>query len=177
MKQLLRGMAFCHAKGVMHRDLKPQNILIQHPNGRKGGAVVKIADFGLARPTNLKVDEYSNCVVTLWYRSPDVLCGNCHYSVDIDVWSIGCIFAELGIGAPLLRGKSNTNQTQKTFAVLGHPFRRGYKRIVDLPYYADIDAKISIPPNHNGFPFTSLVPNFVGVPGAYELLKQFLRTL
>jgi cyclin-dependent kinase 5 len=87
MQQLLRGLAFCHAHNVLHRDLKPQNLLI-NKNGE-----LKLADFGLARAFGIPVKCYSAEVVTLWYRPPDVLFGAKIYNTSIDIWSAGCIFA------------------------------------------------------------------------------------
>jgi serine/threonine protein kinase len=87
MQQLLLGIAYCHENHVLHRDLKPQNLLIN----KKGE--LKLADFGLARAFGIPVNTFSNEVVTLWYRSPDVLLGSRNYSTSIDIWSAGCILA------------------------------------------------------------------------------------
>ncbi|CAM9204500.1 unnamed protein product [Bubo scandiacus] len=100
MYQLLKGLAFCHSRNVLHRDLKPQNLLINR-NGE-----LKLADFGLARAFGIPVRCYSAEVVTLWYRPPDVLFGAKLYSTSIDMWSAGCIFAELAnAGRPLFPGE------------------------------------------------------------------------
>ncbi|NXF56031.1 CDK5 kinase, partial [Oceanites oceanicus] len=93
MYQLLKGLAFCHSRNVLHRDLKPQNLLINR-NGE-----LKLADFGLARAFGIPVRCYSAEVVTLWYRPPDVLFGAKLYSTSIDMWSAGCIFAGGATGA------------------------------------------------------------------------------
>ena len=85
--QLLTGVAYCHHHRVLHRDLKPQNLLIN----REGE--LKLADFGLARAFGIPVRSYTHEVVTLWYRAPDVLLGSRKYSTPVDIWSIGCFFA------------------------------------------------------------------------------------
>lgn len=85
--QLLQGVAYIHQYKILHRDMKPQNLLISNEG------VLKIADFGLARGYGLPVRNYTHEVVTLWYRPPDVLLGSKDYSTSIDMWSVGCIFA------------------------------------------------------------------------------------
>jgi serine/threonine protein kinase len=115
MFQLLKGTAFCHENRVLHRDLKPQNLLIN----RRGD--LKLADFGLARAFGIPVNTFSNEVVTLWYRAPDVLLGSRTYSTSIDVWSAGCIMAEMISGVPLFRGRDNNDQLNQILRVLGTP--------------------------------------------------------
>ena len=115
MNQLLRGIAFCHSNRILHRDLKPENLLIN----RQGK--LKIADFGLARASGIPVNDYSNEVVTLWYRPPDVLLGNRTYGTSIDIWPAGCIMAEMLLGRPLFPGRTEVEQVQQIFRVLGTP--------------------------------------------------------
>lgn len=115
MYQLLKGIAFCHDHRVLHRDLKPQNLLIN----KKGE--LKLADFGLARAFGIPVRSYSNEVVTLWYRAPDVLMGSRQYSTSIDLWSAGCIMAEMAYGRPLFCGSSVKDQLIRIFKYLGTP--------------------------------------------------------
>eukprot|EP00163_Fabomonas_tropica_P031802 TRINITY_DN769_c0_g1_i3.p1 TRINITY_DN769_c0_g1~~TRINITY_DN769_c0_g1_i3.p1 ORF type:complete len:209 (-),score=54.86 TRINITY_DN769_c0_g1_i3:127-753(-) len=127
--QLLRGIAFCHAHRVLHRDLKPQNLLIS-----KEGEL-KLADFGLARAFGIPVRAYTHEVVTLWYRAPDVLMGSRRYSTPVDVWSIGCIFAEMATGRPLFPGQSEGDQLLRIFHLLGTPTPQSWPGITDLPDY------------------------------------------
>ncbi|XP_014601444.1 PREDICTED: cyclin-dependent kinase 2-like isoform X2 [Polistes canadensis] len=87
--QLLKGISFCHLNRILHRDLKPQNLLID----REG--YIKLADFGLARTFLIPVRTYTHEVVTLWYRAPEILLGTKLYSSAVDIWSLGCIFAEM----------------------------------------------------------------------------------
>ena len=135
--QLLRGVAYCHHHRVLHRDLKPQNLLIN----REGE--LKLADFGLARAFGIPVRSYTHEVVTLWYRAPDVLLGSRKYSTPVDIWSIGCIFAEMCNGRPLFPGNSDTNQLDRIFQKLGVPDEVDYPGIADLPDWPKVKSKLS----------------------------------
>ena len=129
MHQLLQGIAFCHENRVLHRDLKPQNLLINN----KGQ--LKLADFGLARAFGIPVNTFSNEVVTLWYRAPDVLLGSRTYNTSIDIWSAGCIMAEMYTGRPLFPGTTNEDQLQKIFRIMGTPSERSWPGISQFPEY------------------------------------------
>jgi cyclin-dependent kinase 5 len=130
MYQLLRGLEFCHSHNVLHRDLKPQNLLI-NKNGE-----LKLADFGLARAFGIPVRCYSAEVVTLWYRPPDVLFGAKLYSTSIDMWSAGCIFAELAnAGRPLFPGNDVDDQLKRIFKLLGTPTEDTWPGVTQLPEF------------------------------------------
>ncbi|KAL7746219.1 Cyclin-dependent kinase catalytic subunit [Sorochytrium milnesiophthora] len=113
--QLLSGIDYCHRRRIIHRDLKPQNLLVDN----KG--FLKIADFGLARAFGVPMRNYTHEVVTLWYRAPEVLLGTRVYGCPIDIWSIGCIFAEMANRAPLFPGDSEIDQLFRIFRILGTP--------------------------------------------------------
>lgn len=128
--QLLQGVAYCHSHRVLHRDLKPPNLLIN----REGQ--LKLADFGLARAFGIPVRSYTHEVVTLWYRAPDVLMGSRKYSTPVDIWSIGCIFAEMANGRPLITGTSESDQLDRIFRTFGTPSENDYPEMVKLPEYS-----------------------------------------
>jgi negative regulator of the PHO system len=127
MFQLLRGVAFCHERHVLHRDLKPQNLLIN----RRGE--LKLADFGLARAFGIPVNTFSNEVVTLWYRAPDVLLGSRAYDTSIDIWSAGCIMAEMFSGRPMFPGTTNEDQILRIFRIMGTPSEDIWPGVTQLP--------------------------------------------
>ncbi|KAI8639745.1 serine/threonine-protein kinase pef1 [Parasitella parasitica] len=129
MSQLLQGIAYCHKNRVLHRDLKPQNLLINKYDE------LKLGDFGLARAYGIPVNTFSNEVVTLWYRAPDVLLGSRMYSTSIDIWAAGCIMAEMYTGRPLFPGNSNEHQLQEIFRKMGTPTEQTWPGLTQFPEY------------------------------------------
>ncbi|XP_073295435.1 protein IMPAIRED IN BABA-INDUCED STERILITY 1-like isoform X2 [Primulina huaijiensis] len=116
MKQLLLGLEHCHSQGVMHRDIKGANLLVDN-NG-----ILKVGDFGLANYcTYGKRQPLTSRVVTLWYRPPELLLGSTIYGTSVDLWSVGCLFAELLIGKPILQGRTEVEQLHKIFKLCGSP--------------------------------------------------------
>lgn len=125
--QILEGINYIHCQKFMHRDIKAANLLLDH----KG--VLKIADFGLARnyygaPPNLKypggagVDaKYTSVVVTRWYRAPELVLGDKHYTTAVDMWGVGCVFGELFEKKPILQGQTDIDQGHVIFKLLGTP--------------------------------------------------------
>ncbi|EEF43392.1 cyclin-dependent kinase E-1 [Ricinus communis] len=141
--QLLNGLNYLHSNWIIHRDLKPSNILVMGEGDEHG--VVKIADFGLARiyQAPLKPLSDNGVVVTIWYRAPELLLGAKHYTSAVDMWAVGCIFAELLTLKPLFQGaeaKSMPNpfqldQLDKIFKVLGHPTLEKWPTLANLPHW------------------------------------------
>uniref|UniRef100_A0A7E4UM17 cyclin-dependent kinase n=1 Tax=Panagrellus redivivus TaxID=6233 RepID=A0A7E4UM17_PANRE len=129
MQQLLNGLAYCHSHRVVHRDLKPQNLLVTNDG------VIKLADFGLARAFSIPSRCYTHEVVTMWYRAPEVLLGTKMYSTGIDMWSLGCIFAECVKSDPLFDGDCEIDQLYKIFQLLGTPDDTTWPNVSKLPDY------------------------------------------
>lgn len=125
--QMLRGTAYMHANWVLHRDLKTSNLLLN----QRG--VVKICDFGMATRYGDPPGRMSPGVTTLWYRAPEVLLGTSSYSTAVDMWSVGCIFAELVLGEALFSGKGEVDQIQRVFDVLGKPTEANWPGLGELP--------------------------------------------
>jgi serine/threonine protein kinase len=116
MYQILKATDFLHSHKILHRDLKPQNILINEKN-----LLTKIADFGLSRVYSIPIRAYTREVLTLWYRAPELMLGLNQYSLGLDMWSVGCILAELFLRKPLFQGDSEIDQLFKIFNVFGTP--------------------------------------------------------
>lgn len=124
MHQLLSGLQHCHERGILHRDIKGSNLLID-----KNG-MLKIADFGLANfysPNQKRV--LTSRVVTLWYRAPELLLGSTNYGVGIDLWSAGCLLAEMLAGRPIMPGRTEVEQLHKIFKLCGTPSEDYWKKL------------------------------------------------
>ncbi|KAF8705543.1 protein kinase superfamily, partial [Rhizoctonia solani] len=129
MAMTLRGLEYCHRNWVLHRDLKPNNLLIA------ADGQLKIADFGLARDFTDPAQKMTCQVITRWYRPPELLYGARYYSTGVDMWSVGCIFAELMLRTPYLPGESDMDQLKTIFRALGTPTEEDWPGHTALPDY------------------------------------------
>jgi len=163
-RQLLVGIEFCHAHRVIHRDLKPQNLLID------GGVRLKLADFGLARAFTLPMPQYTHEVVTVWYRPLEILLGSKLYSLPVDIWGVGCILAEMATGGPLFAGDSEIDTAFKIFQKLGTPTEAMWPGIAELPDFKPTFPKWS----PKGWANIRNTLAQVGAMGV-DLLEQLMR--
>lgn len=129
-RQLLEGIIHCHNRRIIHRDLKPQNLLIDHSK-----EILKIADFGLARAFSVPIRTLTHEIETLWYRAPEVLLGQKEYSLGVDIWAIGCIFAEFHERRPIFVGDSEIDQIFKIFQFHGTPTEKVWPGIQSIPEF------------------------------------------
>jgi len=138
MLQLLSAVAHCHSNWILHRDLKTSNLLM---NNR---GTIKVADFGLARRYGdpVGVGGLTQLVVTLWYRAPEILLGATEYSTAVDMWSVGCIFAELVLNEPLFPAKGEIEMINRIFQLLGPPSKTTWPDYSSLP----LAKSINLPP-------------------------------
>lgn len=127
MLQLCSAVEYLHSNWVIHRDLKTSNLLLNN-HGE-----IKVADFGMARYTANPPPKLTQLVVTLWYRAPELLLGAEEYGFEIDVWSVGCIFAELVTREPVFQGKNEVSQLSEIFSLLGTPSAKTWPGFKSLP--------------------------------------------
>ncbi|KAJ2845655.1 hypothetical protein IWW36_004691 [Coemansia brasiliensis] len=125
--QLCSAVEHLHDNWIVHRDLKTTNLLMASGGG------LRVADFGLARKYSSPLGHMTGLVVTLWYRAPELLLGEKEYSTAVDMWSVGCIFAELFVGQPLLQGRGEIDQINRIFAACGAPNETSWPGFSRLP--------------------------------------------
>jgi len=135
----MQGLEYLHNSWILHRDLKPNNLLIN------SDGVLKIGDFGLAKFYGSPNRIYTHQVVTRWYRSPELLFGARMYSTGVDMWAIGCIIAELLLRVPFLPGESDLDQLTRIFHTLGTPTEQTWPGVTSLQDYIQFKVFPGIP--------------------------------
>jgi len=165
--QILRGMKYVHSAQVIHRDLKPRNLLVN------ANCDLKICDFGLAR-VSFSAKEFQACpmteyVCTRWYRAPEVLCSWIDYAKSIDIWSIGCIFAEMLGRKPFFPGHNTQHQLQLIISFLGTPRPEELRKIPNDKCRKFIESL----PNSSGKPFETVFPE--APPTSIDFLHRTLQ--
>lgn len=165
--QLLRGLTYIHDRKILHRDLKPQNLLINEIGE------LKLADFGLARAKSVPSHTYSHEVVTLWYRPPDVLLGSKDYTTSLDIWGAGCIFVEMITGIALFPGMRDTiDQLNKIWKISGTATEETWPGVTRLPEY-NTDLFVCYPPRRLGV----VAPKLLSIPGAESLATEMVQCI
>ncbi|CAD8048442.1 unnamed protein product [Paramecium primaurelia] len=166
INQMLQALNYCHQNRVIHRDLKPQNILVDIKQQN-----TQIADFGLARAFGLPLKTYTHEVITLWYRAPEILLGQRQYSTPVDIWSLGCIFAEMAQKRPLFCGDSEIDQLFKIFKIMGTPKESTWPGVSTLPDFKSTFPRWPTPTN----PATALGKDITNLcPLGLDLLSKMI---
>jgi len=161
--QMLSGLGYLHRRGILHRDMKGSNILLT------GDGELKLADFGLARFYHKhKRGDYTNRVITLWYRSPELLMGETCYGPEVDTWSAGCIALEIFTTKPVFQGSDEINQLEVIYQVMGTPDETTWPGITELPWYELVRPRATLPTK-----FRTSFSKWLS-PGALDLVERLL---
>lgn len=139
MNMICRGVWFCHANFILHRDIKPNNLLIA------ADGEIKLADFGLARSFADPYMPMTHQVITRWYRPPELFYKARFYSGAVDIWSVGCVFAELVLRMPFMAGMSDIDQVEKISQAIGSPTEDNWPGVVELEAYIPPEDGKAIP--------------------------------
>ncbi|CRG93209.1 cdc2-related protein kinase 1, putative [Plasmodium gallinaceum] len=178
LKQLLSGINYLHTNWVMHRDLKPTNLLYSNRG------ILKICDFGMSRKFgHITIHNLTKNVVTLWYRAPELLLGEKCYTNKIDIWSVGCIFAEMILKKPLFIGDNEYEQIMKILSLLGLPDKESYPEFYEYTFISknkDLFRKKKIKMNVNNIRsyFPNVANQFSGLylsDSGVDLLQKLLH--
>lgn len=173
IRHLLTSLEYCHRNNIIHRDIKCANLLIS------GNGVVKLADFGLARTFNIHDKMFTNRVITLWYRPPELLLGGQCYNTPVDIWSVGCILGELILQHPLFCSDNEAGVLKSIGETLGAPSKGVLTKFKKLPLWNDKDCNpllqiMSSAKESKLKQFTSRVEEKVGKQGL-NLLMMLLQ--
>ncbi|XP_071130124.1 cyclin-dependent kinase-like 4 isoform X14 [Mytilus edulis] len=161
--QVLKGVEFCHVHNIIHRDVKPENILVS-----KSG-VVKLCDFGFARTLAQPGESYTDYVATRWYRAPELLVGDTKYGKAVDIWAIGCLLSEMLTGEPLFPGDSDIDQLYHIVKCFGNLTARHKEVFLRNPLFVGMripEVKETVPLEKK---FNRISSN------SLDLMKQSLR--
>lgn len=164
--QILRGLRYLHSANVIHRDLKPENILARHD------CRLKICDFGLSKVHLEEENTHTQYVTTRWYRAPEIMLNVVNYTKSIDVWSTGCIFAELLTRDPILKGKDYRSQLKATFDMLGTPTNSELDIITSVGARRFVEG---LPPTKCK-DFGELFPKYAHEKEGLDLMRAMLST-
>ncbi|KAF4516924.1 hypothetical protein B566_EDAN008013, partial [Ephemera danica] len=162
--QIIRGLDFCHANSIVHRDVKPENVLVS----RLG--VVKLCDFGFARLVAAPGETYTDYVATRWYRAPELLVGDTHYGREVDVWAVGCLMAEMMTGNPLFAGDSDIDQLFLITKALGKLSPRHQQLVARNPMFKGMRVSSAA---HGGVSLYDMFPTWPRL--ALDLTAACLR--
>lgn len=165
-KQLMDGLNYLHKKRVLHRDIKGSNILLDNVGK------VKIADFGLARTMKIvntnELPDYTNRVITIWYRPPELLLGATDYGREIDIWGVGCLLLELYSKTAAFKGFDEVSQLCKIYNIMGTPNVQDWPDISNLPWFEMLKPKVN-----KSSQFDTIYEDLMS-PASFDLAKKLL---
>eukprot|EP00438_Fugacium_kawagutii_P024187 Skav213509 [mRNA] locus=scaffold656:77197:78249:+ [translate_table: standard] len=155
--QLLSALAHCHARCISHRDIKPQNILLQLKTDE-----VKLCDFSLSRRSlAVRKEKQTQKVASLWYRSPEIFLGAEIAGPSLDIWSAACVMTEMGSGKPLFPGYSEIGMLFCQFEMLGTPSNTTWPGVAGLPFWSDEFPRFEKRALSDGLKLDTLVVNLL----------------